>query len=228
MPQMDPARWRAASARLDEALELTGDQRARWMAALRQQDPQLADDVHGLLEEYDVIRQERFLEGECAVRPGYGAADAAANLAPAGFAGRIIGAYRLVSPIGQGGMGIVWLAERCDGQFEARAAVKLLAIRFGRSEARFRREANIVARLTHPNIAHLIDAGVSSDGQPYLVLELVDGQPIDDYCDDRRLSVPARVALFLDVLGAVAHAHTHRIVHRDIKPPNVLVRTDGH
>ena len=101
-------------------------------------------------------------------------------------------------------------------------------IRFGRSEARFRREANIVARLTHPNIAHLIDAGVSSDGQPYLVLELVDGQPIDDYCDDRRLSVPSRIALFLDVLGAVAHAHTHRIVHRDIKPPNVLVRTDGH
>ena len=227
MPQMDPARWRAASLRLDEALELTGDQRAQWMAALREQDPQLADDVHGLLERYDVIHQERFLEGQFGLRPGDAAADAA-GLAPAGFAGRIIGAYRLVSPIGQGGMGIVWLAERCDGQFEARAAVKLLAIRFGRSEARFHREANIVARLTHPSIAHLIDAGVSSDGQPYLVLELVDGQPIDDYCDDRRLSVPSRIALFLDVLGAVAHAHTHRIVHRDIKPPNVLVRTDGH
>src|SRR5687767_5869762 len=116
MPQMDPARWRAASPRLDEALELTGDQRARWMAALREQDPQLAADVHALLEEYDVIRQERFLEGQCSVRPGDAAADAvAAGLAPAGFAGRIIGAYRLVSPIGQGGMGIVWLAERCDG-----------------------------------------------------------------------------------------------------------------
>ena len=195
MPQMDPARWRAASLRLDEALELTGDQRAQWMAALREQDPQLAGDVHGLLEEYDVIRQERFLEGQCTVRPGDAAADAATGPAPAGFAGRIIGAYRLVSPIGQGGMGIVWLAERCDGQFEARAAVKLLAIRFGRSDARFRREANILARLTHPSIAHLIDAGLSTDGQPYLVLELVDGQAIDEYCDDRRLSVPSRIAL---------------------------------
>ena len=125
-------------------------------------------------------------------------------------------------------MGVVWLAERCDGQFDGLAAVKLLATRFDRSEARFRREATILARVTHPNIAHLIDAGVSSDGQPYLILEFVEGQPIDEYCDDRRLSVRSRIALFLDVLGAVAHAHTHRIVHRDIKPPNVLVRTDGH
>ena len=227
MPQMDPARWRAASLRLDEALELTGDQRAQWMAALRERDPHLADDVRGLLEEYDAMRRDGFLEGQCTVRPGHAAGDVAADAAPAGL-GRTIGAYRLVSPIGEGGMGLVWLAERCDGQFEGRAAVKLLAIRFGRSEARFRREANILARVTHPNIAHLIDAGVSPDGQPYLVLELVDGQPIDEYCDHRRLGVPARLALFLDVLGAVAHAHTHRIVHRDIKPPNVLVRTDGH
>ncbi len=93
MPKMDPARWRAASLRLDEALELTGDQRAQWMAALREQDPQLADDVYGLLEEYDVVREEGFLEGQC-VRPADAAADAvAAGLAPAGFAGRIIGAY---------------------------------------------------------------------------------------------------------------------------------------
>src|SRR5262245_34086257 len=228
MAHMDPARWRAASLRLDEALELTDDQRAQWMAALHANDPHLADDVRALLEEYDVMRRDGFLEGQCTVRPGDAAGDVAIPEAPAGLPGRTVGAYRLVSPIGQGGMGLVWLAERCDGQFEGHAAVKLLAIRSGRSEARFRREANILARVTHPNIAHLIDAGVSPDGQPYLVLELVDGQPIDEYCDDRRLSVPARLALFLDVLGAVAHAHTHRIVHRDIKPPNVLVRTDGH
>ena len=228
MPHMDPARWRAASLLLDEALELTGDQRAEWMAALREQDPSLADDVRSLLEEYDVMRGGGFLEGQCTLGPGDAAREVATGPAAAGLAGRIVGAYRLVSPIGQGGMGLVWLADRCDGQFEGRAAVKLLAMRFGRSEARFRREANILARVTHPNIAHLIDAGVSPDGQPYLVLELVDGQPIDEYCDDRRLSVPSRLALFLDVLSAVAHAHSHRIVHRDIKPPNVLVRTDGH
>jgi Tol biopolymer transport system component/serine/threonine protein kinase len=228
MPQMDPARWRAASARLDDALELTGEQRAQWMTALREQDPQLAADVAGLLEEYDVIRREGFLEGQCEVRPGEAAGDAAGGGAPGELAGRPIGAYRLVSPIGQGGMGVVWLAERCDGQFEGLAAVKLLTIRFGRSDARFRREANILARVTHPNIAHLIDAGVSSDGQPYLVLEHVDGQPIDEYCDHRQLGVRERITLVLEVLGAVAHAHTLRIVHRDIKPPNVLVRTDGH
>ena len=224
---MDPERWRAASLRLDQALELAEDERAQWLSALRQQDPTLADDVGVLLQEYDVIRRERFLEEEV-LGHNHSPDAGAASVDPSPLAGRTVGAYRLVSPIGQGGMGVVWLAERCDGQFEAQVAVKLLEIRFGRSEARFRREANILARLTHPNIAHLIDAGVSSDRQPYLVLELVDGQPIDLYCDDRRLDVRARVELFLDVLGAMTHAHTHRIVHRDIKPPNVLVRTDGH
>ena len=231
MPQMEPQRWRAASRRLDEALELSGDERARWMATLRDEDPTLAGDVEVLLQEYDAIRDERFLEQELEFRPDDpldGDPEGAKAPGPASLAGRVVGAYRLVSPIGQGGMGVVWRAERCDGQFEASVAVKLLDIRFGRSEARFRREANILARLTHPNIAHLIDAGVAPDGQPYLVLELVDGQPIDRYCDDHRLDVPARVQLFLDVLAAVAHAHTHRVVHRDLKPPNVLVRTDGH
>ena len=223
---MDPERWRAASVHLDEALELTEDQRSQWMATLRQRDPALADDVRALLEDYQALRRKGFLEGDLPFGPRASAEDADGGRSA--LAGRTLGAYRLVSPIGHGGMGVVWLAERSDGQFEGRAAVKLLDIRFGRSDARFRREVNILARVTHPNIAHLIDAGVSPDGQPYLVLELVEGQPIDRYCDDRRLDLRARVALFLDVLGAVAHAHAHRIVHRDIKPPNVLVRTDGH
>ena len=228
MPQMDPERWRAASPRLDEALELAEDERAQWLAALREEDPKLADDVTVLLQEYDDTRRDRFLEAKLELLFDKSADDGAAGVDPSALAGRIVGAYRLVSQIGQGGMGVVWLADRCDGQFEGRVAVKLLDIHFGRLEARFRREANILATLTHPNIAHLIDADVSSDRQPYLVLELVDGQPIDRYCDDRQLDVRARVELFLDVLGAVAHAHAHRIVHRDIKPPNVLVRTDGH
>jgi serine/threonine protein kinase/dipeptidyl aminopeptidase/acylaminoacyl peptidase len=214
---MDPERWRAASLHLDEALELTGDERGRWLEALRDRDPALAGDVRALLDDYEALRRKGFLEQHWNNPVG-----------PSASPGLTLGAYRLVSPIGHGGMGVVWLAERSDGQFEGRAAVKLLDIHFGQSDARFRREANILARVTHPHIAHLIDAGVSPDGQPYLVLELVEGQPIDRYCDDRRLDVPSRVALFLDVLGAVAHAHAHRIVHRDIKPPNVLVRTDGH
>ena len=229
MPHLDPDRWRAASQRLDEALELPEGDRAQWLAALREQDPTLADDVRVLLEDYEIVRRNHFLEGD-AFDPDRRADDVGAGVAsPNGFEGRTFGAYRLVSPIGHGGMGVVWLAERCDGQFEARTAIKLLDIsRFGRSEAQIRREATILARVTHPHIAHLIDGGISADGQPYLVLELVDGQPIDRYCDDRTLDVPSRIKLFLDVLGAVSHAHRHRIVHRDIKPSNVLVRVDGH
>ena len=126
-------------------------------------------------------------------------------------------------------MGSVWLAERCDGRFEGRAAVKLLNIALmGRAgEERFRREGDFLAKVTHPHIARLFDAGVSPTGQPYLVLEYVDGQAIDRYCNEHALGIEARIDLFLDVLEAVAHAHANLIVHRDIKPANVLVSVDG-
>jgi serine/threonine protein kinase/tetratricopeptide (TPR) repeat protein len=144
-------------------------------------------------------------------------------------AGAHVGTYTLLSPIGRGGMGTVWLAERSDGRFTGRVAVKLLnAALIGRAgEERFKREGTILARLTHPNIAHLIDAGVTSFGQPFLVLEHVEGDHIDRYCDARGLDVAARIRLFLEVLGAVEHAHANLIVHRDIKPSNVLARADG-
>ena len=145
------------------------------------------------------------------------------------MAGLEVGAYRLLEPIGHGGMGTVWQAERADGRFEARVAVKLLTPALvGRAgEARFAREGRILARLTHPHIARLIDAGVSSIGQPYLVLEYIDGQPIDRYCDARRLDVHSRVRLFLDVLAAIEHAHAGLVVHRDLKPSNILVTPEG-
>jgi serine/threonine-protein kinase len=145
------------------------------------------------------------------------------------LAGVSFGPYTLVSPIGHGGMGSVWLAERNDGRFSGHAAVKLLnAALLGRSaEKRFRREGTILARLAHPNIGRLIDAGVSVTGQPYLVLEYVDGRPIDRYCDDKRSAVDERIRLFLDVQAAVVHAHANLIVHRDLKPSNVLVTPDG-
>ena len=126
----------------------------------------------------------------------------------------------------------MWLAERADGRFEGRAAIKLLNLSLmgaspSRGEERFKREGSLLARLSHPNIARLIDAGVTASGQPYLVLEHVDGRPIDAYCDDHALGVEARIRLFLDVLGAVAHAHANLVVHRDLKPSNVLVSADG-
>jgi serine/threonine-protein kinase len=126
-------------------------------------------------------------------------------------------------------MGSVWLAQRNDGRFERRVAVKFLNIALvGKSgEERFKREGNILARLAHPHIAELLDAGVTDAGQPYLVLEHVEGANINRYCDQRKLRVRARIQLFLDVLQAVALAHTNLIVHRDLKASNVLVRNDG-
>jgi hypothetical protein len=156
-------------------------------------------------------------------------AGATALPSPEPLTGQTIGAYTLESPIGQGGMGTVWVARRSDGRFQGRAAVKFLNIAHlaGSGEERFKREGSILARLAHPNIAHLIDAGVSATGQPYLVLEYVEGSRIDRYCNAHALDVEARIRLFLEVLAAVAHAHANLIVHGDIKPSNVLVANDG-
>ena len=126
-------------------------------------------------------------------------------------------------------MGTVWLARRSDGRYEGRVAVKLLnaALMGQPTEQRFVREGSVLAKLRHPNIANLIDAGVAPSGQPYLVLEYVAGEHIDSYAERQNLGVEARLRLFLDVLTAVAHAHSHLIVHRDIKPSNILVTSDG-
>jgi tetratricopeptide (TPR) repeat protein len=145
------------------------------------------------------------------------------------LAGQTIGAYTLEAPLGMGGMGTVWRARRSDGRFEGFVAVKLLnlALIGPRGDERFRREGTLLARLAHPNVARLIDAGVTPAGQPYLVLEYVEGTPIDTFADERSLPLSERLRLFLQVAEAVAHAHANLIVHRDIKPSNVLVRPDG-
>jgi eukaryotic-like serine/threonine-protein kinase len=212
------ARWQAVSPHLDRALEMAEDERGAWLESLRAEDPDLASEVESLLEERRSLGREGFLEAGALKPP-----------VPASLAGQEIGAYTLISPVGQGGMGSVWLARRSDGRFEGQFAVKLLNVSLvGRAgEARFEREGSILARLTHSNVARLVDAGVSSFGQPYLVLEYVQGTPIDRYCDDETLDVEGRLRLFLDVLAAVAHAHANLIVHRDIKPSNVLVATGG-
>jgi eukaryotic-like serine/threonine-protein kinase len=220
----DPERWRALSAPLDRALELSGEQRTAWLAELRAEDPRLADDVESALRAHQSVAQGRFLEKGSP----FGTAEAA-SLAAGSLAGLALGPYTLRSPIGQGGMGSVWLAERSDGRYRGAAAVKLLnaSLVGGDGEARFRREGEVLARLRHPRIAQLLDAGVSPAGQPYLVLEHVDGEPIDRYCDQRELDVAARVRLLLDVADAVSHAHANLIVHRDLKPSNVLVTPEG-
>ena len=217
MSGLSRERWQVVSPHLEHALDLDTHERNDWLESLRAKDPALAADLQALLEEGDALSRGGFLEGG-AVLPER-----------ASLAGQTIGAYTLDSLLGQGGMGSVWLARRSDGRFEGRAAVKLLnASLIGRAgEERFEREGSILARLTHAHIAHLVDAGVSPAGQPYLVLEHVEGGQIDRYCDAKGLGIEARIRLFLDVLAAVAHAHANLIVHRDLKPSNVLVTTDG-
>ena len=218
MSTLSPDQWQALSPYLDQALALTDDARAAWLSSLREQDPALAAQLGALLDEHRVLAQEGFLENRRWALPN-----------STGLAGQALGPYTLISQIGHGGMGSVWLARRSDGRFERKAAVKFVNIALaGRvTEERFKREGSILGRLTHPHIAELLDAGISSDGQPYLILEYVDGPTIDQYCDQHKLDLEARVRLFLDVLSAVAHAHANLIVHRDIKPSNVLVTTGG-
>jgi eukaryotic-like serine/threonine-protein kinase len=220
--RLDKNRWKVVSPYLDRAMDLDEDQRAAWLELLHEHDTDLARDLEQLLDERRTVLDEGFLEETALLTIG-----------KRSLAGYTVGAYKLVAPIGQGGMGTVWLAERSDGRFEGRAAVKLLNLSLmgagpSRGEERFKREGSLLARLTHPNIGRLIDAGVAPSGQPYLILEYIDGLPIDGYCDQHGLDVDDRIRLFLDVLAAVAHAHANLVVHRDLKPSNVLVSADGH
>ncbi|KAA6459136.1 hypothetical protein DYQ86_17890 [Acidobacteria bacterium AB60] len=155
--------------------------------------------------------------------------EAGAAVAIASRIGRRVGTYRVVSEIGSGGMGQVYRAVRIDGQFDQQVAIKF--VRAGIDSAfvisRFQHERQILATLNHPNIGHLLDGGATEDGVPYLVMELIEGERIDRYCQKNHLSVSDRLRLFLQVCEAVEHAHQRLVIHRDIKPGNILVTGDG-
>ena len=210
--------WREISAYLDDVLDLETQDHEAWLEKLSAGQPATADRMRACLAELKNLVERDFLS-ESPLLPGEEAT----------LAGQELGAYTLDREIGHGGAGTVWLAHRSDGRFEGQVAFKFLnlALLGERGGVRFQREGEILARLAHPNIARLLDAGVAPAGQPYLVLEYVDGEPIDRWCEARSLGVEARVRLFLDVLGAVAHAHSRLILHRDLKPSNILVAGDG-
>lgn len=213
MPILDRERWQELEPLLNEALDLEPAARERWLADVSARSPALAGELTQLLRGEAVADRDGFL-----VEP------------PAtSLAGTRIGAYRLEQLIGQGGMGSVWLARRADGRFEGVVAVKLinLALLTAAGGERFQREGSLLARLSHPGIARLLDAGVGAAGQPYLVLEYVDGQPIDVYVRERNLTREETIRLFLQVLAAASHAHASLVVHRDLKPSNILVSPDG-
>lgn len=209
--------WPEISPLLDEALELPSGARESWLEDLATRVPELAAHVRSCLLGVADLADRRFLEAPLSFQ------------LPAGLKGHALGAYTLERPLGYGGMGTVWLAHRSDGRFEGQVAVKLLnlALIGHPSEQRFAREGRVLARLQHPNIARLLDAGVEAGRQPYLVLEYVRGERIDEYCNQRGLRIEQRIRLFLDVLAAVAHAHSNLVVHRDLKPSNILVTAQG-
>ncbi len=222
---IDKARWPLLSPLLDELLDLAPEQRPARLQTLEAQDQELAADLRELLWRQDAMDAAHYL-----ATPALQSMEAQQQSKASNSPGQQLGAYTLEREIGQGGMGTVWLARRTDGRFDGQVAIKFLnAGLLGRGDAgRFAREGQILARLAHPHIARLLDAGITESGeQPYLVLEYVDGLPLDQYCDSKTLTARERVALFQDVLAAVAHAHTRLILHRDLKPSNILVTAAG-
>ncbi|GAB2651342.1 serine/threonine-protein kinase [Arenimonas aestuarii] len=212
MSDDDLALWRAADQVLDQLLDLSPGERDAALAAMALA-PALAERVGRLLE-------------------AHGRDDG--PLDPAGpeasLDGRRIGCWQLDAEIGRGGMSVVYRAHTSEGGETRVAAIKLLTLGalVAGGANRFRREQAILARLEHPHIASLVDCGVADDGTPWLAMPLVDGDPIDTWCDERGLGVGARITLMLDVCDAVAYAHRNLVIHRDIKPSNVLVDKEGY
>ena len=220
--RMTPERWQQVRGVFDQASSLPLDERAAYIDKVCASDPDLRHEVESLLLSHHEAGTG-FLN-----TPAIDLASRAEIPAPSRV-GRRIGAYNIVEEIGHGGMGEVYRAGRADGQYEKEVAIKL--VRGGYDTAsvleRFRHERQILASLDHPNIARLLDGGTTDEGVPYLVMELIEGTPIDQYCDSHNLNVTERLRLFVQVCSAVQYAHQRLVIHRDIKPGNILVTKEG-
>ena len=241
---MDPARWARLDRLFAEALDLPDGERTAFLARACGDDVKLFDEVQSLLSSAaaagDLIGESvtdfapTLLASLSTGLDGSGDAEgehprgAEVILGDEGEEVRV-GPYRLIRELGRGGMGTVYLAERADGEFQKRVALKLVKRGMDTDEIlrRFQFERRILAGLEHPNIARMYDGGAGAWGLPYLVMELVEGERITDFCDARRLGIPARLALFRSVCAAVQYAHQNLVVHRDLKPANVLVTSEG-
>ena len=206
----------------EQALPLAESAREAYVNRECQGEDDVRAEVERLLTAHDNIPS--WLE-----RPPLGAAGPFAPLDPPKLEGRTLSGYTLIREIGRGGMGRVYLAERSDNMFHRQTAVKLILPPFVSVDvvARFQQEREILASLDHPNIAKLLDAGVTEEGWPYFVMEFVEGQPIHRWCDERKLNVSQRIELFRGVIEAVRYAHQHLVVHRDLKPGNIFVTNEG-
>ena len=219
---MDDTRWTRLQQLFAQALQLPAIEREAFVARACADDAALAAELRGLL-----ASDEAAADPVPAVLGQ--AADDWLHSQRRGLVGRRLGAWQLDAHIADGGMGSVFRAHRADGQYEQQAAIKLLNPALVSDEARLRlaAERQILARLSHPLIARLLDGGQTDDGAPYLVMEYVDGLPIDAWCDRQGLDTAARLRLFVRVCEAVDVAHRSLVVHRDLKPGNILVAADG-
>jgi serine/threonine protein kinase/tetratricopeptide (TPR) repeat protein len=216
---VNSANWSDIERVLATVIDLPAVERATRIDELCADNPELRAEVESLLAAND--RASAFLDS--GVQP-------ARELAPCfSLSGKQLGPYQLFEPIGQGGMGSVHRAERTDGRFQKQVAVKvaLAALHSPELLRRFSAEQQILATLEHPNIARLLDAGVTPEGLPYFVMEFVEGTPVDEFSNARQLSIRESLRLFQSICSAVSYAHQHLIVHRDIKPGNILVTADG-
>jgi serine/threonine-protein kinase len=207
-------------------LDLAPDAQAQELERLRGENPAMHQRLLQLIRADQEATSGKFLTGlaiDAAI------ADGGVDEEPSAPPTSSIGPWTIEKPLGAGGMGRVWLARRDDGLYQGHVAIKMLrdAVADEFAIERFAREGEILARLAHPNIARLLDAGTLADGQRYLVIEYIRGERVDHYCDSRRFAVAERVRLFLQVCEAVAHAHANLVVHRDLKPANILVQDDG-
>ncbi|AKS41166.1 serine/threonine-protein kinase [Wenzhouxiangella marina] len=209
------------------ALDRPAEDRQDWLAEAAGDDPAVLTEVLALLDADAAATGEQDAIGRI-IRDGARALDEASDDPEGGRIGQALGAWRLERHVASGGMGRVFLARRADGEYQALAAIKLLrGFPDDEALARLRRERQILADLDHPNIAGLLDGGSTEDGQPWLAIEWIDGRTIDAWCSDRDLDDRQRVALVIKVCAAVEAAHQRLVVHRDIKPGNVLVGKDG-
>jgi serine/threonine-protein kinase len=222
---VDPASWRRLNQLLDEGLDLPVELRPDWLAALPPEDQPLKPRLRALLSRDEANDEEGARLGTLPKLEG----DGSQTRGDAGASGEVVGPYRLMELLGEGGMGAVWLAERTDGMLQRPVALKLPRGFFSRPElvGRIARERDILASLNHPHIARLYDAGLTRNGQPFLALELVEGKRLDEYARANHPDLRTRLDLFLQVARAVAYAHSRLVVHRDIKPSNILVTADG-
>jgi serine/threonine-protein kinase len=225
---INPQHWPILSRLLDEALEMPPEARDRWLEALPPADQPYEQELRTLLRHHSWGETGDFLDIFPNLQDAVEGARAAVNARPL-RPGTAVGPYVIEREIGSGGMGAVWLARRGDGLIKRPVALKLPHTGpLGRQLAeRFASERDILAALSHPNIACLYDAGFAADGQPFLALEYVAGAPVIEYSDQHRLDVCQRLRLFQQVLRAVQYAHSNLVIHRDIKPSNVLVGNDG-